>query len=355
MNTVNVAIKEKENQYSIQIGSDILSSIQDILDVEKYSKIVLISDSNLKSYLPKLGINYEKIMLEPGEKSKNVDSLQKIWQQLIDLRCDRKALVLNFGGGVIGDMGGFAAATYMRGIDFVQIPTTLLAMVDASVGGKLAIDFGEVKNIVGAFVQPKAVLIDVNTLRTLPDREFQAGFAEIIKHGLIRNIEYFQHVTSKKPRNFSEKEMIEIITKSCEIKAQVVQADPTEQGERKILNFGHTIGHAIESLLLSTDHALLHGEAISIGMVAEAKIAQLQGYIEIEELRTIEKSLINAGLPIRIKELPHTEIMLKMKMDKKNSHGKIKWTLLRGLGNCDYNIEIGASFVEQAITYIIEK
>jgi 3-dehydroquinate synthase len=248
MKTVNVLGK-----YNVYIGSGLTGDIPELLQTKNYSKIIVVTDTNLpQKYLK----DFEKIIIPSGEKSKTIETVQIIWKEMLRLKADRKSLVLNFGGGVIGDMGGFAASCYMRGVKFVQIPTTLLSAVDASVGGKVGIDFAGVKNLIGSFNQPEAVIIDTDTFKTLPDREFVSGFGEIIKHGLISDTDYFNTVTSKKPRDFSEEELTDIIAKSCEIKAGIISSDEKESGNRKLLNFGHTIGHALESLSLDSDNYL---------------------------------------------------------------------------------------------------
>ena len=359
MKKIDIKISRRSDTYPIFIGERILEKIDNLIELSLYSKFAIVSDeiiadkwlsyTHFGKYQPSL-----TLILPPGESSKNINSVTKIWNQLAENKFDRKSLVINIGGGVIGDMGGFAAATYMRGIDFVQVPTTLLSMVDASVGGKLGIDFGGYKNIIGSFNQPKAVIIDVDTLGTLPKREFISGFAEIIKHGLIDDLEYFRKVTEKNPHDFTKNELTEIICESVRIKARIVEADEKETGQRKILNFGHTIGHAIESLSLQTDTPLLHGEAIALGMIAEAKLSEIVGYIESSELKTLEDAVKNTGLPVRIKRVQKNDVFNKMRMDKKNEKGKIKWTLLKKIGEADFNIEIDNSFAEKAISYIFE-
>lgn len=358
MKTINISIKEHKKDYSIFIGQNIRSQISELCDIAKYSKVAIIHDEHTKQFVPHIqsALKQESISIQikSGEKEKHIETVKDIWQQFVDAKLDRKALVINVGGGVMGDMGGFAASTYMRGIDFLQVPTTLLSMVDASVGGKVGINFSDIKNSIGSFQQPIGVVIDIDTLQTLPDREFTSGFAEIIKHGLIDDKYYFETVTQKKPREFSQEELVKIIEDSCKIKAHIVQTDEHELGLRKILNFGHTIGHAIEILSAETSSPLLHGEAIAIGMVAEAKISEMQDMIKEKDLKVIENAFIKAGLPTRIQALSSEKILEKIQSDKKNSHGKIKWTLLSEIGKADYNIEVGETFIKKAIDYIIQ-
>ncbi|MDP3733440.1 MAG: 3-dehydroquinate synthase family protein, partial [Candidatus Daviesbacteria bacterium] len=236
----------------IFVGLDLIPKLSHLVNFKKYSKIFIITDTVVgKHYLSAIKKSFPKakqIIIDPGEKAKNIETVKKIWQKLLFAGCDRKSIVLNVGGGVTGDIGGFAAATYMRGIDFIQIPTTLLAQADASVGGKVAVNFAKVKNLIGSFNQPIAVFCDINFLSTLPDREFISGFAEVIKHGIIADKKYFDFVTSKKPKDFTKQELIKIILGSIKIKAAIVNKDEKETGQRRLLNFGHTIGHAIEAL-----------------------------------------------------------------------------------------------------------
>ncbi|HSA84312.1 MAG TPA: 3-dehydroquinate synthase, partial [Patescibacteria group bacterium] len=274
--TINIPTAQK--QYPILIGNELIGNLTNHIDINNYSRIFIVTDNIvaplfLKKLLQTLPEGTAAITLSSGEKEKNIVTVGKIWSAMKENNLDRKSLVINLGGGVIGDMGGFAASTYMRGIDFLQIPTTLLSQIDASVGGKTGVDFAGIKNLVGSFQQPIGVIIDTQTLKTLPKREFLSGFGEMIKHGLIADKTYFELVTSKQPQSFSQEELINLIARSCEIKKTIVEQDETENGLRKLLNFGHTIGHAIESLSLETEMPLLHGEAVAIGMVAEAKVA----------------------------------------------------------------------------------
>lgn len=358
MNKKIISIAKKKESYPIYIGSNILSEIQKEINFPRYSQFAIICDKNLSHKVSEIeNILPHKptiVIIDPGEQNKTIDTAQKIWKSLIDSKFDRKSLVINLGGGVIGDMGGFTAATYMRGIDFIQIPTSLLAMVDASVGGKLAVDFGGFKNIIGSFTQPKAVVIDIEFLTTLPDREYISGFAEIIKHGLIADKKYFETVTAKTPKEFSAEEMVTIISHSCEIKSEIVEKDEQESGTRKILNFGHTIGHAIESLSLKSDYkALLHGEAVAIGIIAEAKLSSLLGNFKENEFKKIKTAIQNAGLPINAFGMKKDNVLQTLIYDKKNEHGKIKWTLLKNIGESVFDIEVDKKLVEEAISYVI--
>jgi len=359
MQTLHISLNEKAHSYPIYFGNNLFTEIEKILSLKNYSKIFIVTDKNLQqTLLQQLQLNLsgktECVVLSAGEKAKTLTNIKLIWTAMHDAQLDRKSLVINLGGGVITDMGGFAASTYMRGIDFVNIPTTLLSQVDASVGGKTGINFAEIKNLIGTFNQPKAIIIDTATLATLSERELVAGFAEIIKHGLIKDKNYFKKVTSKQPLEFSQQELLEIIKVSCEIKASVVQQDETENGQRKILNFGHTIGHAIESLCLGNLRPLLHGEAISIGIVAESELAKAKGLLTDKDLDIIKKSLLHAGLPINVRGLSIDEIYTKMLSDKKNTFNQINFTLLSGIGNALYNQTSDEEAIKQAISSVVK-
>lgn len=338
------------DKYKVYIGEGILRKISEVIDLKKFSKVIVITDEKIPAEFLK---QFEKIIVPAGENFKNIETLQKIWKEMLKLGVDRKSLVINLGGGVIGDMGGFAASCYMRGVKFLQVPTTLLSAVDASVGGKVGINFEGVKNLIGSFNQPAAVLIDIETFKTLSEREFNSGFGEIIKHGIIADREYFKMVTSKKPGEFSRKELIEIIKKSCEIKARIIAEDEKESGNRKLLNFGHTIGHALESISLETDYPLLHGEAVSIGMVAEARISLEMGLINEKDLGKIISSLEKAGLPVKYQAGDFEKIARLISKDKKAASGKINWTLIKGIvGGAIINQQVDDSVVKAAIQYI---
>jgi len=340
------------------IGDNLLSKINQLFDFSQFSKIAVLTDENIpKSLVNKVEKSLKreliKIIILPGENKKNIETVKKIWETIFKNGFDRRSLLINLGGGVIGDMGGFAAVTFMRGIEFLNIPTTLLAQVDASVGGKTGIDFQGIKNGIGVFKDPVGVVIDVDTLKTLPKRELISAFGEIIKHGIISGKKYFNLVTSKKPGEFSQKELIKIIKQSIKIKLNIVKKDSKEKDLRKVLNFGHTIGHAIESLSWKTDKPLLHGEAVAIGMVAESKLASLLGLLSDKDFKKIKNSLINAGLPVNIKNIKSKNIKKIILSDKKNSHGTINWSLPKKIGKVLINVKAREDLVIKAIESII--
>ncbi|HSW96736.1 MAG TPA: 3-dehydroquinate synthase [Candidatus Saccharimonadales bacterium] len=357
MKKIQVTIPTKEKQYTVYVGENILRQIPELLHVQNYSKVVIITDEYLeKTWLEKLTysftINPEIIVIKPGEEVKNIETVQALWKQMLKIGCDRKTLVINFGGGVIGDLGGFAASTFMRGLDFVQVPSTLLAAADASIGGKTGIGFANIKNLIGTFNQPIAIVIDTEVLKTLPEREFLSGFAEMIKQGLIQDKTYFEKITAKKPQDFSSKELVDIMITSCQLKANLVMEDELEQAQRKILNFGHTIGHAIEALSFETENPLRHGEAVNIGMIVETKISYLKGLLSEKEAQEIDRILHATGLPVTVPNINVNLIVNKIVKDKKNSHGQIKWVLLKAIGKAVYDQQVDEEIMIEALESI---
>jgi len=350
----------------IIIGNNLLGKLNSLFNFDQFSKIAVLTDENIQISLIsqisqiKKSLNREPVIITipAGEKEKNIETVKNIWKKMFELGLDRQSLLINLGGGVVCDIGGFAASTFMRGINFLNIPTTLLAQVDVSVGGKTGIDFEEIKNAIGVFKNPIGVVIDVQTLKTLPKRELVSAFGEIIKHGVISGREHFNLVTSKKPEEFNEQELIEIIKQSIKIKSNIVKKDPKETtGLRKVLNFGHTIGHAVESLSWKTNKSLLHGEAVAIGMVAESNLAclcrpthNLRG-CTVAEL--IEKAIIDAGLPTKIRNIKKEDILKIILSDKKNLSGKINWSLPQRIGKVLINVEVPDDLVVKAIKSII--
>lgn len=338
-------------EYKVYLGLGILDTISDILKLNNFSKVIVITDEKIPTNILS---QYEKIIVPAGEQNKTIETVEIIWKKLLELKADRKTLVINLGGGVIGDMGGFAASTYMRGIKFVQAPTTVLSSVDASVGGKVGIDFAGIKNLIGAFNQPVAVIVDINTFDSLPDREFISGFGEIIKHGAIADSDYFEKVTSKDPREFTKAELLSIIKRSCEIKAEIISGDEKESGNRKLLNYGHTIGHALESASLETDNPLLHGEAVGLGMIAEAQISQAQGLCDQEVVNRLGAALSAAGLPIKLHIKDTQQIIDLISKDKKSEGGKVNWTLIKKIGEASINQSVSEQELKSALEVISE-
>jgi 3-dehydroquinate synthase len=356
MKKITITFPAQPHQaYAIHIFPGAIGEIASLHDFGRYSKLFIVTDETIQPLLldklvGALPTKPASIVLPTGEQQKNIGSIQKIWTAMLAAGCDRRSLVINLGGGVVGDLGGFAASTYMRGVDFLNIPTTLLAQVDASVGGKTGFNFDGVKNLIGTFNQPVAVIIDPSTLDELPEREFLSGFAEIIKHGLVADAEYFRQLTVKPPPQLNPAELEAIIARSCHIKTAIVQSDVAEGGSRRLVNFGHTVGHAVEVLSLETDQPLLHGEAVSIGMRAEAIISERLGLLAKADLQQIEQSLAKAGLPVTIPGTVTTgDIMKKMRSDKKNDNGNLNFTLLDAIGHAVYNQHVEAAVILAAL------
>lgn len=354
MKSIQVTFNSRERKYPIFIGRGIFGNITKLFNLEAYSKIIIVTDTSVKKVLGKTILNFLPdntfiIEIPSGEKAKTIESVEIIWRELLRIGSDRKSLIINIGGGVVLDTGAFAASLYMRGIDFLNIPTTLLSQVDASIGGKNGIDFSNIKNLIGTFNQPIGVVIDVQTLSSLPKREFISGFAEVIKHGLIKDLNYFEKVTRIHPLQFSQDELVDIIKRSCEIKREIVESDEKEAGVRKLLNFGHTIGHAIEMLKLESPTPLLHGEAISIGMLIETKISNLMNLLNLSDAQRIKQSLIKAELPITTSGIEINKVLEKIKSDKKNEKGKVNFTLLQGIGKAVYNQNVPKEIIIQAL------
>ena len=288
-----------------------------------------------------------------GEDSKNLSTVGKLYEHLITSRFDRGDVLLALGGGVVGDLTGYAAATYLRGIRFMQIPTTLLAMVDSSIGGKTGVDFNRYKNMVGAFYQPKSVYINLNTLKTLPKRVYYSGFGEVIKYGLIGDKNFYEwlKIHSEDLLNFHEADVSTMVHRCCLHKQITVEEDPTEKGERALLNLGHTLGHAIENL---KEFELYHGECVALGMVASAFISKNRGYITSEELYDIECTIKAFHLPIRTTGLIPEDVLAASKNDKKMSSGKIKFILMHSMCHSVIDTTVTDTELLEAIQYILQ-
>ncbi len=345
MKKLIIPTRRTVKEYPIFIGRALIGKIPKLIDLAGYSQILIVSDENT-SKLFNLKLEASHISLPSGENHKNFQSVELILNKLHDMKADRKTLVVNLGGGNICDTSSFAASIYMRGLDVLQIPTTLLAQVDASIGGKTGINFAGVKNLVGTFKNPIGVIIDVDLLKTLPEREYLSGFAEIIKHGLIFDKKYFS--TLRSTLKFSDSELEKIIERSCQIKAKIVAADPQEKNVRKILNFGHTIGHAIEALSLENPKPLLHGEAIFLGMIVENRISYISGLLNKKDFLIIDGFLRKIVKPV---QLDTERILKKILFDKKNESGRINFTLLKALGRAIYNMEVDEKIIIEALNY----
>lgn len=340
-------------QYDIHIGAA-SAALAELLKVTDYSQLVVIVDENTMEHClplirPCLPEDFLMLSIPPGELHKNIDSCQKIWSAMISRQLDRNALVLNLGGGVIGDMGGFCAATYKRGIRFIQIPTTLLAQVDASVGGKLGIDFSGLKNSIGSFANPTAVLVDSTFLNSLPERQIRSGFAEVIKHALIADAHQWELILKlQKIENLDWQAWLE---RSIPIKREIVELDPFEKNVRKKLNFGHTIGHAVESELLETSHPMLHGEAVAWGMMAETALSAKVG-LDSGQMRSIIELIARLYEPRILESELLDRLIPHMKNDKKNISDQINFTMLKAPGEALIDQTASESEILQAINDI---
>ena len=324
-------------------------------------KVCIVSDTNVASiYLDKIRslieIQYPQVfsfVFEAGEQSKNLDVVQQLYEHLTINHFDRHDFLIALGGGVVGDLTGFAAATYLRGIDFVQLPTSLLAQIDSSIGGKTGVDFLQYKNMVGAFYQPKLVYMSMEVFETLPRRQFANGMAEELKHGLIKDRDYYLWMRDHKGAIMGKdpQTMLHMLETGCQIKKTVVEHDPTEKGERALLNFGHTIGHAIEKM---SDFSLLHGECVSIGMVAAAYLSKKHGYLSDQEFTELLQVLKDYELPVSISGFSGADILATTKSDKKRIGSQIKFILLHAMGDACIDLSLSDEELLEAINFIME-
>jgi 3-dehydroquinate synthase len=335
-----VTVSLGERSYPILVGTGLLADCAPLARLASGRMVAVVTDSNVAALharpvaesLRAHAASLAEVVLPAGEAHKTWDTLNRVFDALLAARFDRDALIVAVGGGVVGDMAGFAAAVYQRGIDFVQVPTTLLAQVDSSVGGKTGINHPLGKNMIGAFHQPRLVVIDVGTLSTLPDRELSAGLAEVLKHGAIADAAYFDAVAAALPalRAKDPAALADAVARSCEIKASVVERDEREGGLRAILNFGHTFGHAIEAGLGYGEW--LHGEAVGAGMVMAADLSKRLGLVDDATARRVREVVEAAGLPVRGPAWPPARYVELMSVDKKARQGTPRFVLLDGLG-----------------------
>lgn len=345
--------------YPIYFGEDGYNFLTDFVREKNYSKIFVFSDSNTHEccvypFLQKFPFELEVIEIEAGEENKNIDTCISVWQILSDYGADRHSLVINVGGGVVTDMGGFIAATFKRGIDFINVPTSLLAMVDASVGGKNGVDLGVLKNQIGVIRNPEMLIIDTNYLNTLPKEEFRSGLAEMFKHGLIAHRSYWDKL--KHLEQLTTEDLEDIIYESVYIKHEIVKLDPTEKNVRKVLNFGHTLGHAIESFSLEKrEKRLLHGEAVAIGMILAAFLSHKVLNFPMEEVDEIKKTLLEYFEPQQFTEQEIKDIISLLIYDKKSAYGKVYFVLLEEIGKLEWNLEIKEELILESFAYYMQK
>lgn len=336
-----------ERTYPIHISDDILKQAGETISaIRPGARTAIISDTNvmglhgktLTDSLDKAGIKHVSIVVEPGEASKSFPVLNNVVEKILDAKLERNDLVIAFGGGVVGDLAGFAAAITRRGMDFVQIPTSLLAQVDSSVGGKTGINAPHGKNLIGAFHQPILVLADTNLLRTLPPREFAAGYAEVAKYGLINQVDFFEWLAKSREEIFSFGDALkDAVSRSCQSKADIVSKDEKEFGARALLNLGHTFGHALEGIAKYDSNRIVHGEGVAIGMALAHRFSNRLNQCPLEDAEAVESHLIACGLPTKISDLPGEmpgpeEMLDYITQDKKVSQGKLTFILTKGLG-----------------------
>ncbi|MDO9527724.1 MAG: 3-dehydroquinate synthase [Syntrophales bacterium] len=359
MNKIKVNLDRKISaSYEICIGHNIGDRIEMIIAKNNCaSRYVVVTDSNVSALhgerflttLKSMGLTVDMIEIPEGETSKNINTVLDITKKLIKMGIDRKSALIALGGGVVGDVVGFVASIYMRGIPYYQIPTTLLAQVDSSIGGKTAIDLPEGKNLLGTFYQPKEVFIDLSFLDTLPSREFKNGMAEIIKYGIIEDTELFSLLESE-AKAIMDRDMAilsSIIGKSCRIKKRIIEIDEKDNGLRRILNFGHTIGHAIEA---QSDYSISHGDGVSIGMIAAARISEKLKHLSGQDREKIENLITTYDLPCRIPRSIGTEgIVSQLRVDKKKEGETVKFVLLKKLGMPFVNGGVSEAVIEETI------
>lgn len=349
MNFINPIYYKKEG----------IKKINNFISEYKPTQIVFLVDSNTHQYcFPQImseietgSSRTEVLEIEPGEENKNLHTCISLWEALTELKIDRKSLLINIGGGVLTDMGAFVGNCYKRGIKFINIPTTLLAMVDASIGGKTGVDLGNHKNQIGNFALPEMVVIEPDFINTLPKEQILSGFAEIIKHGLIADKEYWNEIIQIQELNSENLESL--ISTSIEIKKKVVSEDFTETSMRKILNFGHTVGHAVESFFLENKKPILHGEGVALGMIAESYISVKKGLLPLADHLVIKEYIHSLYPKILLKKEYFEKIFNYMQNDKKNVNNEIKFVLLKQIGEAVYNISVNQELIEEAFTNYI--
>jgi 3-dehydroquinate synthase len=357
-----ISVKLSERSYDIVIGANSIEYLAEFLGKKTYSKIFIITDENVaKLHLPRLEevlqktkINFQTIIAKAGEQTKSFQYLEKICEEILEKEIDRKSLIIAFGGGVIGDLSGFIASILVRGIDFIQVPTTLLSAVDSSVGGKTAINSKAGKNLVGSFYQPQLVLCDLNFLKTLPLRELRSGYAEVVKYGFIRDEKFLQFLEKNYHKIFAyDEEVLEkIISRSCEVKAEIVGRDEKESGERALLNFGHTFGHTFETETKYSDE-ILHGEAVALGMVMGAKMSQNLGMISENDFLRVKLHLENCGFVIDPKKIRKNwnekNLVSHLYKDKKNENRNLTFILLTKVGEAVVKKSVELSEFEKVL------
>jgi 3-dehydroquinate synthase len=353
----NLSVVLGARSYPIHIGSGLIDAAELYAPHLSARQVAIVSNERVaplylaraKAAVAQAGGEAVDIVLPDGEQAKDWRTLQHVFDALLAARCGRDCVLVALGGGVVGDLAGFAAAIYQRGVDFLQVPTTLLAQVDSSVGGKTGINHPLGKNMIGAFHQPRAVIADVTTLDTLPDRELRAGLAEVIKHGVALDLGFFEWLEQAIDKLLAREPdtLIRAVRRCCELKAAIVSADERESGARAVLNLGHTFGHAIEAG--AGYGAWLHGEAVAAGMVMAAELSQREGLLAQKDVVRIRRLVERAGLPVRGPDLPPERLVELMGVDKKNLRGRLRFVLLETLGRAVLKADVPTHHVREAI------
>jgi len=352
-----IKVRLGSNSHDIHIGSGLLTQTGRLLQENGLDgKLVIITNpivkklygNRLKQSLARDGFKVNVLQVPDGEEQKSLEVAGRLYSELSDFYAERTTPILALGGGVIGDLTGFVAATYLRGVPLIQIPTTLLAQVDSSIGGKVAVNHGWLKNRIGAFYQPRLVISDVSTLKTLPKKEFTGGLAEVIKYAVISDNKFFTYLETNldQIKSLDERTLEEIVSHSAKIKAEVVEKDEKDLGLRNILNYGHTVGHAIETV---SDFKVEHGKAIALGMLAAATISNKLGLLDKNELTRLKSLIQRADLPIELPALEVEKIIQAIKHDKKILRGKVRFILPKALGNVFITDEVNLSLVERVL------
>lgn len=359
---INLKVELGARSYPVFIGSGILGKLGEMLKLYGFNhQVVVTTDTNVQklygSILSKsfqdMVKHFEIIVLSPGEKSKCMSNVEKIITKMLEIGYDRNATVLAFGGGVTGDLAGFTASIYKRGVPFIQVPTTLLAQVDASIGGKTGVNHSLGKNMIGTFYQPKMVWTDLEVLKTLPKREILCGLAEIIKYGIVWDADLFWLIEQNLEKILVLNSLLleEIVRRCCEIKATIVAKDEKESGLRMILNFGHTVGHALEAA--AGYKKIGHGQAVLLGMLAESKISQLTGFLSLNELHRIQNLISKFNLKHRIKDLRTDELFKFLKTDKKTTEGKLRFVLPKKIGEAFVADNLDRNAIQKGIELVL--
>lgn len=342
----------------VYFQEDCYTHLNDYLEKANHSSIFILVDTNthihcLATFMSRIENEYaiEVIEIEAGEINKNIETCSGVWNVLAELGADRKSLLINLGGGVVTDLGGFIACTYKRGINYINVPTSLLAMVDASVGGKTGVDLGNLKNMVGVISESEMVLVDTKYLETLPQNQMRSGLAEMLKHGLIQDRDYWNQMTDLSQKTSDD--LVQLIYDSVIIKNKIVFEDPTEQNIRKYLNFGHTLGHAIESFYLTHPQkpTLLHGEAIAIGMIMEGFISKELLSLSSEDLNNLSSTILDTFPKVAIDSDDYKSIMELLIHDKKNEKGTVLFVLLNTIGDAKYNCIVSDELILKSFDF----